>query len=149
MTTAEAIVLLRDVFLLGMLILLPVALTSVLFHSRNVMLGFPATIFWAILGGYCYTESVATWDIYYFMFFASMGMAIFAMYAMYGLRARDLAGPDADEGRFIDEEKEPDIRGDVEKRSVDQSDRRQALHARADKRRTGGVRKKNDWGDFE
>ena len=100
--------------LLGVLAIMAITLTIGLFATRNVMLGFPATIFWAILGGHCYQESASTWDIYYLIFFASMGMAIFSMYAMYGLREQDLAGPNADEGKFFDEKQEPDLRGDID-----------------------------------
>lgn len=100
--------------LLGILGLIAIVLTIGMFATRNLMLGFPSTIFWAILGGHCYQESASTWDIYYLIFFASMGMAIFSMYAMYGLREQDLAMPDADKGKYYDEEKEADLRGDIE-----------------------------------
>lgn len=140
--------------LLGILAILAVVLTVALFATRNLMLGFPATIFWAILGGHCYQESTASWDIYYLIFFASFGMAIFSMYSMYGLREQDLAGPDADKGKYFDELKEPDLRGDIDvgkEAPVDEkqgayfdednpskpSKRVERLRERARKRRTG------------
>ena len=97
--------------LLAGLIVISVALTCTMFATRQSMLGFPCAIFWAVMGGQGYLQSTATWDIYYIVFFASMGMTIFSLFAMYGLRGKDLSGPDADEEPFIDEEKEPDISG--------------------------------------
>ena len=101
--------------LLGILSLIAVALTIAMFATRNLMLGFPSAIFWAILGGHCYLESAATWDIYYLIFFASMGMAIFCMYAMYGLREQDLSEPNPDKGKYFDEMKELDLQGNIDK----------------------------------
>jgi len=121
--------------LFGMLTAISIMLICIMFHSRNVMLGFPSAIFWAILGGYCYQQSVATWDIYYLMFFASFGMVIFCIFAMYGLRDKDLSGPDADEGKFFDEEKEPDLRGGFEQ-EPEPSARIRRLHDRANRSRS-------------
>jgi len=93
--------------------ILALGLTVSMFATKNSMLGFPSGIFWAIFGGANYIASTATWDIYYLMFFAGMGMFIFTIFAAFGLRKRDLAGPDADKGAFIDEDgrrpKTPDI----------------------------------------
>ena len=119
MTEADAIVLLRDavnnlagslsavltglanVAIFAMLLFVPTFLTWAMFHSKNMMLGFPCAIFWAILGGYAYMESSATWDWEYLVFFAGFGMAIFSMFAAYGLRTKkeDLV----EGGEFIDE----------------------------------------------
>lgn len=84
------------------LIAIAVPLTWAMFLSRQMMLGFPCAIFWAILGGYCYTQSVNDWDIWYFMFFAcTFGMTIFCILAAYALRERkDTA---TDKGEYIDE----------------------------------------------
>ena len=81
-----------------------VVLTYGMFQSRQVMLGFPCTIFWAILGGYCYQQSTATWDIYYLTFFGAFGMAIFSAFAAYGLRTKKEELADGD--TFIDEGKD-------------------------------------------
>ncbi len=116
------------------LIVLVLGLTVALFVTRNLMLGFPCVIFWAILGGYTYGLSVVTWDWQYSLFFASMGMVMFSAIAMYALRNKDLSGPDADKGEFIDEEQEPDLRGDVE--VSEPSKRVQDLRNRANRRRT-------------
>jgi hypothetical protein len=87
------------------LILLPLGLTIAMFATKNSMLGFPAGIFWGVLGGYAYLQSVSTWDWQYLLFFAAIGMAIFSMLAAYTLRPRDLTGPDTDRGaQFIDED---------------------------------------------
>ena len=139
--------------LLGILTIIAVSLTVAMFATRNLMLGFPSAIFWAILGGHCYQESAATWDIYYLIFFASMGMAIFCMYSMYALRPSDLSEPDADKGKYFDEVEEPDLRGNIDKsegkyadeqrgaffdetKSPKPSDRIKRLRDRATKRRT-------------
>ena len=137
MTTADAIVLLRDVLLLLALLLLPLALTWAMFQNKSSLLGFPCLIFWSILGGYCYQQSAAAWDINYLMFFGSFGMAIFTAFAAYALRTKkeELAEGDEfiDEGKddmvFIDEGK-PDDTGDEPV-----SSQRKALRGRADKRR--------------
>lgn len=86
-----------------LLCLPPLILTIAMFITRNMMLGFPSAIFWGILGGYAYTQSSSAWDWQYILFFASMGMVIFSMFAAFALRKRDLAGPDADKGKFLDE----------------------------------------------
>ena len=88
---------------LFMLCLPPLGLTVAMFATRNMMLGFPCAIFWGIFGGYSYLQSTETWDWQYILFFASMGMVIFSLSTMYALRKKDLAGPDADKGKFIDE----------------------------------------------
>jgi len=111
------------------------------------MLGFPCLIFWAIMGGYCYQESAATWDLYYMTFFASFGMAIFCAFAAYGLRTpkEDKAIGDEfiDEGKddikFIDEgksEADPQIDSYSESDGDKPSRRSRELRERADKRRT-------------
>ena len=81
-----------------------VVLTYGMFTSKQAMLGFPCLIFWAILGGYCYQQSTATWDIYYLTFFGSFGMAIFSAFAAYGLRTKKEELTEGDE--FIDEGKD-------------------------------------------
>lgn len=86
-----------------MLCLPPLVLTIAMFLTCNMMLGFPSAIFWGILGGYAYLQSSVTWDWQYILFFASMGMVIFSMFAAFALRKRDLAGPDVDREEFIDE----------------------------------------------
>jgi len=76
-----------------------VVLTVFMFTTRQSMLGFPSSLFWLIFCGYCYQQSVTTWDMYYIIFFASFGMTIFSMYAAFVLREK----PDATE---IDEKSE-------------------------------------------
>ncbi len=90
--------------LFAMLTLIALGLLIAMFATKQMMLGFPSAIFWAILGGYCYTLSTATWDLYYFFFFASMGMAIFSVIAMYALRTKKEELAEGDE--FIDEGKD-------------------------------------------
>lgn len=123
MTEGEAIVL----FALGFI---AVYLTSAMFHTKQMMLGFPCVIFWAILGGYCYLDSTATWDWQYFVFFGSMGMVIFSLLAMYALRTRKEEKKEGDE--LIDEGKEKEKFVDEDD---DVSPRRKAVRKRADARR--------------
>ena len=118
-----------------------VFLTMAMFQSRQAMLGFPCLIFWAIMGGYCYQQSTATWDIYYFTFFGSFGMAIFCTFAAYGLRTKkeELAEGDEfiDEGKddlkFIDEggKSNDDLSEDDKPRRMSRSIRERAERRRA------------------
>jgi len=110
------------------LLAIAVALTFVMFLSHQMMLGFPCVIFWAIMGGYCYTQSTATWDIWYFLFFASaIGMTIFCAFAMYGLRTKKEEATE----RFIDEgEPEEGVSRQVRK-----------VRNSAERRRTKGIRR--------
>ena len=127
--------------LLG-LALLALGLTVAMFVTRQMMLGFPCGLFWAILGGYAYTQSTTPWgDWQYFLFFASMGMVVFSIFAAYALRTKkqeavegDLyfdEGGDADV-KFIDEGGSKDTELDDEK----PSNARKALRYRAEKRRS-------------
>ena len=81
-----------------------IVLTYAMFQSRNSMLGFPCLIFWAIMSGYCYQESTATWDLYYLTFFGSIFMGVFCAFAAYGLRTKKEELTEGDE--FIDEGKD-------------------------------------------
>ena len=103
MTTADAIVLLRDALIFLVLAIIPVSLTVVMFLSRNRMLGFAASLFWAIFGAYAYTQSTTAWgDWQYYLFFASaFGMTIFSALAAYGLKEQKDTGTDKEE--YIDE----------------------------------------------
>jgi len=113
---------------LFMLSLPGLALTVVMFVTRNMMLGFPSAIFWGIFGGYSYMQSAETWDWQYILFFASMGMVIFSLFAAFALRRSDLAGPDADKGKFFDEV----VAGRGKKKA-----------------KTGTIMVKQEWGDID
>ena len=80
-----------------------------MFMSKSSMLGFPSGLFWAVLGGYSYTQSTVPWgDWHYFLFFASFGMAIFSMFAAYALRTKK---EDAREGDlYFDEGGDKDVK---------------------------------------
>lgn len=104
-------------------------------------------LFWALLSGYCYQESLMAWDIWYLTFFASIGMAIFTAYAAFGLREkRDaIADKEMDEEeakgkgeKYFDEEnnKLDDMFG-RDKDNDKPSKHSQAVRNRAEKRRTG------------
>ena len=120
-----------------------VFLTIAMIGFKQMMLGPPCAIFWAILGGYAYQESTATWDMEYFLFFASMAMAIFSLYAMYGVRPRDLSpGKEewddtesyADEGNSEGEPASESGGGDIEKDEIG-DERRKNREKRRDARR--------------
>ena len=92
------------------LVLLALGLTIAMFVTRERLLGFPSGIFWFIFGGYNFILSTATWDIYYFVGFASiLGMGVFAIYSAFALREkRDSIGDESMEkgdGGYIDEGK--------------------------------------------
>ena len=123
------------------LAILALGLTVAMFHSKSAMLGFPCLIFWAILGGFAYTESSTPWgDWQYYLFFGSFGMAIFSAFAAYGLRTKkeELAEGDEfiDEGKddvkFIDEGGQKDMDDNGEKpRRISRSIRERAERRRA------------------
>ena len=117
------------------LIVIPLALTCTMFATRQMMLGFPSGMFWAILGGYAYTQSLVLWDIYYIVFFASMGMLIFTIFAAFALREKidtigEMEMEKGDGPDLIDEPETP-------KATVKQDDfkTRRDLRERARKRR--------------
>jgi len=128
------------------LLAIAVALTFVMFLTRQMMLGFPCVMFWAIMGGYCYTMSVYDWDTWYFLFFASFGMTIFCALAMYALRTPKEEKKEGDEYidegkddlRYIDEGKS--TKGDNSEES-EVNERTRKLRERAKKRRTGQSRR--------
>jgi len=80
---------------------LALILTCTMFFTKNHLLGYPSAMFWAVFGGYCYLNYTVLWDSYYLTFFASLGMTIFCMLAMYALRKSDLAHTDVDKQRYL------------------------------------------------
>ncbi len=122
-----------------------IGLTISMFQSRSAMLGFPCLMFWAILGGYCYQQSTVTWDIYYLIFFAAFGMAIFCAFAAYALRTKKEEAEEGDlyfdEGgdkdvKFIDEGNGKDAGGESELDDDKPSRRTREIRERANRRRT-------------
>ena len=126
------------------LLFIAVILTSVMFVSRQSMLGFPSLIFWAIAGASAYQMKTGTWDdIYFYIAFISLfGMTLFTGFGAYGLREKK--DVEADKGELIDEEidDEPydDGMGVDEERKP--SKQTQAVRDRAEARRTGASREK-------
>ena len=117
---------------------LAVIITCTMFYTKSSMLGFPSGIFWALLGGHSYTLSTATWDIEYMIFFASMGMLIFCIFAAYALKTKKEEAIEGDlyfdEGgdkdvKFIDESKSGENEEDKPRRSA------RAIRGRAAQRR--------------
>ena len=149
--------------LLAMLVITAIALTCVLFATRQAMLGFPAAIFWALSGAQAYTQSTATWDIYYLTFFACMlGMTTFTMLGAYGLREkRDTIAEDEmdeggrDEGGFIDEGNSSTESNSILEQGYRRPEypprrlpsRAESLHRRAKKRRER-LKDGGGWGAF-
>ncbi len=136
---------------LTVLVFIAVVLTCAMFFSKNMMLGFPSMMFWAIAGAQSYTLSSIPWgDWQYYLFFASFGMAIFSALAMYSLREkRDTIADEEMErgdGKLIgDDDKEKDMFGDDEEAAVIPSERSRRLRERAEKRRSKPIRK----GEFD
>ena len=153
------------------LAMLAMGLTVAMIISKNMLLGFPSAIFWAVLCGFMYTQSLATWDWQYLLSFASGGMVIFSCLAMYALRPQDLDPKPQDwlnSGKYIDEERKSDkkmtwtdpldlpfddgmgiddIGGGPTTRH--RSQRVEELHKRAARRRSGVIRKPVEWGEFK
>ena len=126
--------------------LLALGLTMAMFHSRNMMLGFPSAMFWAILGSYAYTQSTIPWgDWQFFLCFAcAFGMVIFCVLAMYGLReVKDTeAEGEEEEGAGWDKDLYGEKKGrEEETASSSLGKRTKRLRQRASQRRTGEVKK--------
>lgn len=137
-----------------------VVLTYALFQSRNSMLGFPSALMWAILGGYAYTESTATWDLYFIFAFACLlGMTTFCALGAYGLRERRDSIADRElekgEGKYIDENKSNSDKKETQDKTWyeddgipdrDSSERSQPTGSRTERRRSSAKRKGEfDW----
>ena len=76
---------------------LALGMTALMFITRSSMLGFPCVIFWGLFGAYAYTQSVATWDLYYLLFISSLlGMVPFTALSAYALREGDVARTQSD-----------------------------------------------------
>ncbi len=156
----------------GVLTFIAVVLTWSMFSTRQMMLGFPCAMFWAILGGFALTQSVVDWDLFYLVFFASMGMTIFSVIAMYGLRTKKQEIQDGDafldeqgkDDRYTDEGRNPEGQADPSLRIAEAGDsmrfsasepsgrapkRSKEIRNRADRRRTRGVLRKIDYGEFK
>ena len=136
-----------------MLGFMAMGLTVAMFATKKMELGFPCLIFWAILGGYAYTQSTIPWgDWQYYLFFASaFGMTIFSAIAMYGLRdKKKTLGESEESEKYIDEGGESKAEDKATETDYDKefemdsglkpSSRVNALHKRAERRRTGEVR---------
>jgi hypothetical protein len=88
--------------------LLALGLTIAMFTSKQMMLGFPCVIFWAILGGYAYTQASQFFppiDWQGFLALGSLlGMVPFSALAAYALRTKKEELAEGDE--YIDEGKD-------------------------------------------
>ena len=135
------------------------SLTVGMFLTKNMMLGYPSALFWAVMGGYCYGQATSKdWtDLYYLLFFACFGMVIFCAFAMYGLREkRDPVGegdeyPEEAAGSSEDdsqEDQEGTEEGDEFADKHKPGRRMQELRERA-KRRREGERGLPSWGRFK
>ena len=102
-----------EISLLGLLIFIAVLLTCTMFITREMMLGFACTIFWAIAGAQSYTLSIAAWDVYFVIAFACLlGMTSFTALGAFGLREKrdSIADEELEEGEgsFIGDEEKVD-----------------------------------------
>ena len=154
--------------LFGVLAFLAGLLTWSMFRTRQMMLGFPCAMFWVILGGVAYTESTTTWDLQYLMFFASMGMTIFSVLAMYGLRTKKQEIQDGDpfldergeDDRYFDEGRNPEGQADPSMEMAEAGDSMQfsagggrfkksrGVRNRAAERRTRRAKKRGEFEEF-
>ena len=96
--------------LLAILVFIAVALTWVMFSTRQAMRGMACALFWALAGAQSYTLSAATWDIHFTFAFASLlGMTTFCVLGAFGLREkRDSIGDmgmERGDGDFIGEKR--------------------------------------------
>ncbi len=150
--------------LLATLTVLAASLTVTMFATKQSMLGFPFFIFWSLLGGYAYTASTVTWDLYYLLFFASLGMAMFCAIAAFALRTKKEERQAGEE--YTDEGKD-DSQLTNESRNVgadgaesfgptdrpdnnDQPSRRiRVIRERAERRREQGVVRRTGYGEFK
>lgn len=63
--------------LIGFIILaLTPTIASFALKTGRALLCFASAGFWAILGGFAYSNSASTWDLLYCLFWVSMGMVI-------------------------------------------------------------------------
>ena len=116
-------------------------LTCAMFIKRESLLGSPSGMFWGILGGHAYTLSTAEWDIYYFMFFASMGMLIFCIFAAFILKTKKQEIEEGEE--FIDEGKD-DLQfideGNAKEKYDEYGNPRHVKKAQPEEEKVSGVR---------
>jgi hypothetical protein len=141
--------------------IIALGLTVVMFTSRERMLGPAAAVFWAILGGYAYTESTTAWgDWQFFLAFACLlGMTTFSLLAAYALREKmdTIADQEMEqgEGELIGETKKKARKDPVENEEnsdmfgddtePEPSTRTRRLRERVTKRRTQVAKK----GEFD
>lgn len=153
----------------GVVAFIAVVLTWSMFSSRNMMLGFPCAMFWGVLGAFYKTQSVVDADLNDILFFACMGMSFFSVLAMYGLRTKKQEIQDGDsfldekgaDDRYFDEGKSSHRQADPSMEIAEAGDSMQfsaeerpskkarGVRARAERRRTKGVLRKPDFGEFK
>lgn len=121
-----------------------VILTLTMFFTRQMMLGFPSLIFWAIAGGRAYELSTATWDMYYFIFIAcTLGMTVFCALAMFALSTKKQEAIEGDE--LIDEAKDDTQYIDEVKDNQQESRQVKRVRDRASNRRSKGIKVLGRW----
>jgi len=144
--------------LLATLGFIAVMLTAFMFLSKQVMLSMASVIFWAIFGADCFNLSGAAWDIYYLAGFGSLlGMIPLCAFAGYSWRTNKRGQMVEGESDSVEDSEEESDDGDAADDLPDDdiektrkpSLRTQALHKRAERRRTGEVAKKAGWGEFK
>lgn len=143
--------------LLGVFALIAIVLTVAMFLTRERMLGFPCAIFWALLGGYGFTQSTATWDIYYFLGFSSIaGGAVFCVLAQFALREKRDAIGDTEmehgDGEFIGEKSTEPAEPEKEASTVEEAGETETGYTPgsfAERRRRTTRKKKINWGVFK
>ncbi len=131
--------------LVYVLTVIALGLTVAMFVSNSpgrAMLGFPAAIFWALLGAYYYTTSARSWtDIGYYMVFAcTLGMTFFSIYSSFALHEKRNPVGEGDE-----EPEEGTQANEEEEEEEELNPRVKAIRQRAQERREGR-RRPYPWG---
>lgn len=102
----------EDVFFLALILLaLGLTISTFALKSGRTILAFASAGAWVILGVYSYTQSTATWDIYYALFWLSMGMVLVCVLVPAVLREKKEEDISADD---IDEYGDKDLMADME-----------------------------------
>lgn len=161
----------------GTLLLASIGLTGFMFYSKNSMLGFPCLILWSLTGGICYlfssSETMTTYEtILKLMGFAFLFLGIFAAYAAFAIRKRELSPKKRDwddsvpfvyESRALlaqpakatQEQQETavaetsDMDMDINDSVSNDSYSRRAIRDRAAARRGRQIKRKINWGQFQ
>jgi len=119
--------------LLLVLLFLAVILMISGYALRSMAIAYAGAGGWMIFGAHSYTESLATWDVYYSLFFLAMAMVILCILEPVILHKKK-------EGNVEEESLIGDLGyGDDEQRAEDEITTSEYKHARAERERVRGL----------